>query len=76
MEGKWYVDSGYSQYHSTFLEGKRHCTLASNCFGVIVNANNGKIRTCNFPVWLKQGGDWYTHKKERISGNSFDQECF
>ena len=75
MEGNWTLAWGSSQYHANFLKGKRHCSLAENCFGVIIGATDWNAYSINFPIRLKAGGTWYINKKESTSGSFIYQEC-
>ena len=75
MEGKWEIRLPSDQYHANILKGKRHCSLASNCFGVSINANSGVAYSINFPLQLKEGEISYINRKESISGDFVYQEC-
>ena len=73
MEGKWELISESDQHHANFLKGKRHCSLAHNCFGVTIY-DSVNVFSINFPIRLNEGGTWYVNKKESISGNLIYQE--
>ena len=79
MEGNWDImgSEESSQSHSTLLKGKRHCTLANDCFGVITgdtSIGDTSIISINFPIRLIEGGSWYIYKKKGLSGGFINQE--
>ena len=76
MSGIWSVKQGSAMHHSSLMKGKRHCSMAGNCFGVVVNAKSGLVFSLNFSIQLtQQAGSWYVYRKENVSGNFICYEC-